>query len=108
MSKRVNILQSNQYMKSYKMSYIIYVELESLIKNIDRQPNHLKKSSITKIGEHINCTYSISTIWTFDNIENKHRVSRGKDCIKTFCSSLKEHDTNVNNFEENKMLQLTK
>ena len=36
MSKRVNILQSNQYMKSYKMSYIIYVELESLIKNIDR------------------------------------------------------------------------
>ena len=36
MSKRVNILQFNQYMKSYKMLYIIYAELESLIKNIDR------------------------------------------------------------------------
>ena len=36
MSKRVNILQFTQYMKSYKMPYIIYAELESLIKNIDR------------------------------------------------------------------------
>ena len=30
--------------------------------------------STTKIGEHIPCGYSMSTIWAFDHIENKHTL----------------------------------
>ena len=41
----------------------------------------------------------MSTIWGFDNIENKHTLNRGEDCMKTFCSSLREHATNVINFQ---------
>ena len=34
-SEKDNILELNQYMKSYKLLYIIYVNMESFIKKID-------------------------------------------------------------------------
>ena len=33
----------------------------------------------------------MSTIWGFDHIEKKHNLCRGKNCIKKFCDSLREH-----------------
>ena len=45
-------------MKSDKMPYIIYADLESLIKKIDGCANNLEKPSTTKIGKHILCEYS--------------------------------------------------
>ena len=82
------------------MPYIIYADIESLIKKIN--------FSTTKIGEHIPCGYSMSTIWAFDYIENKQTLYCGKDCMKTFCESLREHPQNKIDFENNKMLPLTK
>ena len=78
-----------------------------MIIKIDNCKNNLEKISTTKIGEHIPCAYSMSTIWALDNIENKHSLYRGEDCTKMFCSSLRKHATNVINFEKNKMLPLT-
>ena len=52
------------------------------------------------------------TIWAFDHIENKHTKTtytyRGKDCMKKFCESLREHAKNIIDFEKKKMLPLTK
>ena len=50
----------------------------------------------------------MSNKWDFDNIGNKHTLSRGEDCMKKFCTSLSEHATNVLNFEKKKKLPLTK
>ena len=33
----------------------------------------------------------MSTISSFRSIENKHDVYKGKDCMKTFCESLREY-----------------
>ena len=33
----------------------------------------------------------MSTISSIKIIENKHDVGRGKDCMKKFCESLREH-----------------
>ena len=107
-SEKDSILDFNQYMKSDKMSYIIYGDIESLIKKIDGCANNLENSSITKIGEHIPCGYSMSTIWTFDNIENKHTLYCGEDCMKKNCDSLGEHAAYVISFKKKKMLQLPK
>ena len=49
-SKNNNILEFNQYLKSDKMSYIIYTDMESLIKKIGRCPSNPQNSSTTKIG----------------------------------------------------------
>ena len=57
-----NILEFNQYMKSDKISYIIYADTEALIKKIDGCANNPENSSTTKIGEHNPCGYSMSTI----------------------------------------------
>ena len=82
------------------MAYFLYVDLISLIKEIDGCANNPEKSSTTtKIGEHIPCRYSMSTIWAFDKIENKHTLYCGEDCMKTFCTSLRDPDINVINFE---------
>ena len=45
------------------MVYIIYVDIESLIKKIDNRKNILEKFSTTKIGKHIPCGYSMSIIY---------------------------------------------
>ena len=50
----------------------------------------------------------MSTIWAFDHIENKHTIYCGKGCMKKFCTSLREHATNVINFKKKKMLPLSK
>ena len=54
-------------MKSDKTPYIIYADLESLIKKIDGCENDPENSSATKIGERIPCGYSISKVWGFDH-----------------------------------------
>ena len=81
-SQEDNILQFNQYVKSDKTPCIIYADHESLIKKIDGSANSLEKVLTTKTGEHIPCGYSISAIWAFHNIQNKHRIYFGKDCMK--------------------------
>ena len=50
------------------MPCIIYVDTESSIKKLDGCANIPENSSTTKIGEHIPCGYSMSTIWAFDHI----------------------------------------
>ena len=42
----------------------------------------LKKTFTTKVGEHTPLGLSMPTISSFRNIENKHGVCRGKDCMK--------------------------
>ena len=95
-------------MRSDKMPYITNGDLESLIKKKDGRANNPEKFSATKIGEHIPCGYSMSPIWDFDNIEKKHTLHRSEDWMEKFCTSLKEHATNVINFEKKKILTLTK
>ena len=50
----------------------------------------------------------MSTIWAFDNIEKKHTLCCGEDCMKRFCTSLREHATSQINFKKKKMIPLTK
>ena len=51
-SEKDNILEFNQYMKSDKISYIIYADIEFLFKEIDTCANNPKHFWATKIGEH--------------------------------------------------------
>ena len=35
-------------------------------------------------------------------MENKHDVYKGKDCMKKFCESLREHAIKINNYIKKK------
>ena len=47
------ILKFNQYQKSDKAPFIIYADLECIIKKIDGCKNNPENSSTTKVSEHI-------------------------------------------------------
>ena len=94
-SKKNKILEFNQYMKSDKIPYIVYADIQSFILQIDGCANNP-------------CGYSISTIWGFDHIENKHALYRGTDCMKKLCDSLREHAKNINEFENKKNATVNK
>ena len=80
----------------------------TLIRKVDGFANNLEKSSTTKIGEHVSCKYTMSSIWAFDHRENRHILYRGKDCMKKFCTFLREHAENIINSEKKKMLPINK
>ena len=44
----------------------------------------------------------------FANVENKHSLYGGEDCLKKICTSLRAHATNVIKFEKKKTLPLRK
>ena len=96
-SKDTKILEFNEYLKSNKAPFIIYADFESLLVKIDGCKNNPEKSSTTKLSEHIPSGFSMSTISSFNDIENKHDVYRNKNCMKTFCQSLREHAMKIIN-----------
>ena len=61
----------------------------------DKVPYIIYNSSTKKMGEHVPCGYSRSAIWAFDHLKNKHTLYCGKDCVKKFCTSLREHAKNI-------------
>ena len=99
------IVEFNQYQKSDKVPFVIFANLECLIEKIK---NNSENSSTTKVGQHIRSGFPMSTISSFKDIENKHDVYRGKDCMKKFCEYLREHALKIINFKVKKMKLLTK
>ena len=75
------MLQFKQYQKCYKASFIFYADFKCIREKIDECKNNPQSSSTTKVSEHIPSGISISAISFFGNIENKHDVYRGKDCM---------------------------
>ena len=49
----------------------------------------------------------MSMICMFDDIENKHDVYRGEDCIKGFWESFREQAMKIINFDAKKMIPST-
>ena len=101
------ILEFNQYQKSAKAQFIIYADLECVIEKIKECKNNLENSSTAKIGKRIPSDFKISTISSFNRIENKHDVHRGKDYMKKLCESVREHAMKIIFFHKNMKL-LTK
>ena len=93
-SEKDKILEFKQYMKSNEMPCIIYADIELLIRKIDGCENNPKKSSTTKIAEHIPCGYSMSTIWVFSHIEDNILYILEKIVWKSF-GNLKESTQKV-------------
>ena len=103
-SEGTQILEFKQYQKSDKAPFIIYADLECLREKIDGSKNNPEISSSAKVSEHILSGFSMSTIPLFKDIENKHDAYRGKDCMKKFCESLREHVMKILNFKKKKLI----
>ena len=103
-----NILKYNQGEKSLELPFIIYTDLECLLKKIDTCYNNPDLSSTTKINQHIPSGYPIYTNCSFDKSNNKLSYYRGEHCMKRFCKDLKDHATKIIDFKKKAMIPLTK
>ena len=107
-SEDTAILEFNQYQKSAKARFIIYADLDCKIKKIDGCKNNLKNLSTRKVSKHTPSGFSMSTISSLKNIENKHDLPRGKDCMKKFCKSSRKHAIKIIILKNKKINLLTK
>ena len=108
LSEDTKVLEFNQYQKSDKAPFIIYADLECIIEKIDGCKNNPENSSTTKASEHIPSGFSLFTIYLYRNVESKHVVYRGKDCMKKFCEFLREHPMKTINLKKKRVNLLTK
>ena len=95
-----NLIKYNQGEKSLELPFIVYADLECLLKKIDTCQNNPELSSTTKINQHIPSGYSIYTNCSFDKSNNKLSYYRGEDCMKRFCKDLKDHATKIIDFKK--------
>ena len=103
-----NIIKYNSGEKSLELPFIIYADLECLLKKIDTCYNNPKLLSTTKINQHIPSGYSIYTNCSFHKANNKLSDYRAEDCMKRFCKHLKNHATKIIDFKKKTMIPLTK
>ena len=91
MPKQFNkTLKYNHGEKSLKTPFVIYADLECLLIKQQSCQNNPNESYTERKAMHEPCGYPLSLVSSFDSKQNKCNFSRGKDCIKRFCSDLKE------------------
>ena len=95
-------LKYNHGEKSLKAPFAIYADLECLLIKQQSCQNNPHESYTERKAMHEPCGYALSLISSFDSKENKQNFYRGKDCIKRFCSDLKELATKIIDYEEKK------
>ena len=89
------ILEYDHNQKCDKVPFVIYAEcmqsvFECIREKINGYKNNPETSSTTKVREHIPSDVSISVTSPFRNVD-----CRAKDCMKSFCESLREHPMKI-------------
>ena len=109
MPKRVEKMSKyNPGEKSLKAPFVIYLDLECLLKKEQSCQNNPEKSYTEKKARHEPSGWAMFTRCSFDKKENKLNYYRGKDCIEKLCKKLKERAMKIINYEEKEMIPLTK
>ena len=73
-----------------KDPFVIYVNLEALIKKMSTCHNNPEKSSTTEINKHTPSGYSLFANCSFDLTKSKLDCYRSKDCMERLCKDFKE------------------
>ena len=93
--------------KSLKVPFIVYADLECVLRKINTCSNNPDKSYTEKKAVHKPSGYSLVTYFSFDKSKNEIKNYRGKDCMKMFCKDLKDQAMKIINYEKKEMIPLT-
>ena len=93
--------------KSLKTPFLIYADLECLLIKKQSCKNNPNESYTERKVIHEPCGYSLDLVYSFDSKQTKHSFYRAKDCIRKFCSDLKELGTKIVNHKQKEMIPLT-
>ena len=87
-TKDNNAIKYSQGENSIKLPFVIYADLECLLKKISTCQNNPNESS-TEINKHTPSGYLLFTHCSFNKLKNKLDYYRGKDCMKKLCKDFK-------------------
>ena len=93
--------------KSLKVPFIIYADLECLLKKMLSSKNNPENYYVEKKVTHKPSGYAWCSICSLDDTKNRGYIYREKYCIEKFCKDLKVLLTEITNFEEKEMITLT-
>ena len=93
--------------KSLRVPFIIYADLEYLLRKINTCQINPEKSYTEKKAMHRPAGYSLVTCCSFGKSKTECKYYRGEDCMKMFCKDLKEQATKIINYEKKEMIPLT-
>ena len=90
-------VEYNHREKPLKTPFVIYADLECLLIKQESCQNNPNESYTERKAIHEPCGFALNLVCSFDSKQNKRGFYRGKDCIKRFCSDLKELGTKIIN-----------
>ena len=90
-----------------KLPFVIYADLECLLKKMSTCINNTNESSTTEINKHTPSGFSVFTHCSFDESKKKLNYYRKDDCMNNFCKDLRGHVTKIINYEKKNMIALT-
>ena len=93
--------------KSLKVLFIIYADLECLLRKINICQINPEKSYTEKKALHRPSDCSLVTCCSFDKFKNERKYYRGEDCMKMFWKDLKDQAMKIINYEKKKIIPLT-
>ena len=91
--------------KSLKVPWIIYADLECLLKKTCL--NNPEKCYTQKKATYTPLDYSLVTCCSFDKSKNERKYYRGEDCVEMFCNNLENQAVKIINCEKKQMIPLT-
>ena len=92
--------------KSLKVPFVIYADLECLLKKINNCQNNPNKSYTKKKATQRPSGYSLVILCSFEKSLNEQKYYR-EDCVKIFCNDLKDEAMKRINCEKKEMIALT-
>ena len=98
------ILQYISGEKSLKVPFVIYADLECVLKKVNTCQNNPDKSYTKKKATHRPSGYSLSTCCSFDKSLNEQKYYRAEDCMKIFFKDLKDQAMKIINCEKKEMI----
>ena len=90
-----------------KNPFIIYADIECLLKPISTCDNSADNSFTIKTSKHVPSGYSILVSHAYDKTKNIQSVYSGKDCMDVFCQDLNEKVNTIINIPQKPMDPLT-
>ena len=102
-----NILKYYHGDKLLRVPFIIYADLECLLKKKQPLQNNLENSYTQRKAKHKPSGYSLSLICSFDETKNRRKFYRRKDFNENFCRDLKELVIEIINYKEKEMTTST-
>ena len=101
------ILKYNPGEKSLKVPFIIFVDLEWILRKINACQVNPAKSYTEKKAEHEPSGYTRVKCCSFDKPRTECSYYRDQGCIKIFCRDLKDCTMNIINHEKKDIIPLT-